>query len=78
MIKVSLKKGKSNDFLINVSFGYVWGKINTQPDLIPYAKVNFKSTVDLNCDKIIKVPEESTENYSMISLLRSIEYELFI
>ena len=35
-------------FLINVSFGYVSGKINTQPDLIPYAKVNFKSTVDLN------------------------------
>lgn len=52
-------------------------KINTHPDLTPYAKVNFSWIVDLNLAKIIKFPEESAENSSMISLFGNSGYKSY-
>lgn len=60
-----------------MSDGYVCGKINTHPDLTPYAKVNFSWIVDLNLAKIIKFPEESAENSSMISLFGNSGYKSY-
>ena len=60
-----------------MSDGYVCGKINTHPDLTPYAKVNFSWIVDLNLGKIIKFPEESVENSSVISLFGNSGYKSY-
>lgn len=62
---------------MNKSIRSACGKVKTDPDFAPYAKVQFRWIVGLNLSKVTKVLEDSTENAFMTSWFANASYNIY-